>query len=836
MKKLVTLLRKAALLALALLLMPALAHGQDRANPKEKRLLPPSVVEQYRGLELSPEARERVEETIRARRAAKRGLATPERKLGSLLLGLAEGAGAQPGQNNAPGGHLLAAPDHPLFDINAEGVQVGIRLESVAAVGALEDAGASIGAVYPDERLVVARVPVGRLKAVAALGVVEDVQPILGGITQVGSVTSGGVGALNVGEAREMFGLTGAGVKVAVISDGTGGLADAQASDDLPAEVEQCGLNTNSGAEGTAMLEIVHDLAPDADLAFCPAFGNGELGLSEAILFLANDAFGGAGADVIVDDVAFLTEPYFEDGPVAQAVDAAADGGTAYFSSAGNSATSHYERPYFDVVPGDQGFPLNVHDFGQAAGLGSDIDWNGVVAGEGNFFAAFLQWTEPFGAASSDYDLYLFDRNGFPAGDPTGDFPVGGLGLSPQDGDDAPLEVAFVVNNNSTQPADPIETALPFFIVIDRFDGEEEELLEMNFNGFFGLNPVYNVAKGSVWGHAAARGAQAVAAIDVNDPGLDDIEPFSSRGPARIFFPEFEARQKPDMTAVDGVQVTGAGGFPSVFFGTSAAAPHAAAVAALLQEADPSLGSEETESVLGSTARDRGAPGFDFVFGAGLIDAFAAAETVLDAAGDETPPVCGQIVVDRGASPPSITSSAVDEESGIASITYTRLKNLDGFYDAEDAGSSSGLDQGDAVAFNAGAVEEVTFGGTLADASRRRVAIIVTVENGAGLTSRCDPVVSQVDASVPVAFSLGGNYPNPVRGATTIGFAVAEEAQVTLEVFDVLGRKVATLVDEEMAPSSYQVEWAPEGLPSGVYLYRMRAGSFSASGQMALVK
>ncbi len=208
---------------------------------------------------------------------------------------------------------------------------------------------------------------------------------------------------------------------------------------------------------------------------------------------------------------------------------------------------------------------------------------------------------------------------------------------------------------------------------------------------------------------------------------------------------------------------------------------------------------------------------------------------------DQTPPVCGLIEVDRDAEPPTITSSAMDEESGIASITFTRLKNLDGFYSAEDGSSGSGLSEGEMISFDEEEVSEVTFGGALADPENRRVTIIVTVKNGEGLTARCDPVITEVASGVPSGFALEGNYPNPASAQTTIAFQVAEAAHVSLEVYDVLGRKVATLVDREMAPSSYKVEWNTRSdggapLPSGVYVYRLRAGSFTASQQMTVVR
>jgi subtilisin family serine protease len=323
------------------------------------------------------------------------------------------------------------------------------------------------------------------------------------------------------------------------------------------------------------------------------------------VTWLATQAFGGKGADVIVDDVGYLTEPFFQDGVIAQAVDAAVAGGVSYFSSAGNSADAHYEHVYTDVVPGD------------------------------NFFAAFMQWNDPFGGSANDYDLYLFDADGDLAGDPASDFPIGGSGFDAQDGDDDPIEVAFVVNQ--FPGPGPVGTVKGFFMVIDRFFADPGSLLELQFNGFFAVDPLKNIAEGSIFGHAASRGAMAVAAtgavenIDgTPNPGLDIIEEFSSRGPSRIFFtptgaPAPEVRRKPNTTAVDGTSVTGVNFF-TPFFGTSASAPHAAAVAVLLKDVDPGLNPGGIARILRETALERGTPGFDTTWGFGLIDAYAAAK------------------------------------------------------------------------------------------------------------------------------------------------------------------------------------------------------------------
>ena len=89
--------------------------------------------------------------------------------------------------------------------------------------------------------------------------------------------------------------------------------------------------------EGRAMAQIVHDLAPGASLAFATAF-NGELSFAENIEKLASPVSeGGAGAKVVADDVSYFDEPFFQDGPVAVAVENAVAGGAAYFSAAGNN-------------------------------------------------------------------------------------------------------------------------------------------------------------------------------------------------------------------------------------------------------------------------------------------------------------------------------------------------------------------------------------------------------------------------------------------------------------------------------------------------------------------
>jgi hypothetical protein len=141
---------------------------------------------------------------------------------------------------------------------------------------------------------------------------------------------------------RGLTGITGAGVKIGVLSDGVQHLADAQASGDLGAVTVLPG-QTGSGDEGTAMLELIHDMAPGAQLYFATAF--------TSITSFADNirALRTAGCDIIVDDVGYYVESPFQDGQgvavisptnggvVTQAVKDVAALGAMYFSSAGNS-------------------------------------------------------------------------------------------------------------------------------------------------------------------------------------------------------------------------------------------------------------------------------------------------------------------------------------------------------------------------------------------------------------------------------------------------------------------------------------------------------------------
>jgi subtilisin family serine protease len=469
----------------------------------------------------------------------------------------------------------------------------------------LQETGVGIERIEMARGLVQARVDASALETVAAFSWVHAIRSVDRAVVRTGGITTEGDAASRADVLRTQ-GVDGTGVVVGVISDGIDSVLDAQATNDLP-EVQVPNDNRcqkGAGDEGTALLEIVHDVAPGAKLLFSgPA---SSLEMVDAVQCLVD-----AGANVIVDDLGFFGEPYFEDGPVAEAVAAAVTAGVSYHSSAGNQAQEHLEEDFFPTA----GNP-RVHDF--AAGGGDTT--NGVVVPGGGTLSCILQWNDPFGGSANDYDLAIFDAN----------LNLVTFSVNTQNGTQDPIEQVAIVNQTANDQL--------VNVVIDRFEGEPRRL-ELYCLGAAALE--HGTPTGSIFGHPALSSVVAVGAVDVRDPGLDDVEEFSSRGPSRIDFPRLEIRAKPDLVAFDGVAVSNAGGFPAcppfcAFFGTSAAAPHSAGVAALLLEKDPTLTPADVQAALTRGAVDIGRQGFDDASGFGRIDAVAASETTIDATSTST--------------------------------------------------------------------------------------------------------------------------------------------------------------------------------------------------------
>src|SRR6185437_7926504 len=192
--------------------------------------------------------------------------------------------------------------------------------------------------------------PIAALNTISSLstqglmGVVPEYAPI----TSAGKVDSEGDAVLSVDRTRIATGNDGTGQTVGVLSDSYNNLGTASAdvtSGDLPANVNVLQELSGGGTdEGRGMLQIVHDLAPAANLAFATADVS-EASFAQNIVNLAKPvAQGGAGADVIVDDISYFDEPFFQDGIVAQAINnVVTNSNVAYFSAAGNVDNQAYE-------------------------------------------------------------------------------------------------------------------------------------------------------------------------------------------------------------------------------------------------------------------------------------------------------------------------------------------------------------------------------------------------------------------------------------------------------------------------------------------------------------
>jgi hypothetical protein len=536
------------------------------------------------------------------------------RKLDGHLQGLAaDRLQRRPAASLTTGGLSLSG-DRVLVD-----VYVDHHADAAEAARQLRAAGMDVTHVADraPARVVEGWLPIERAPGVAALGATRAVVPVNGFGVDAGSTLSEGDAAMHGPQARAL-GPDGAGVPVGVISDSIGrvggGVAASQASGDLPASVQvlQDGPNGSSD-EGRAMAEIVYDEAPGIPSIL---FSTGATGAVQKAASI--DALVAHGAKVIVDDTFYIGEPFFQDGIVAQAVDRARAAGVAYISSAGNRARQSWEGTFSsDPVNAtlNNFDPGGVHDTFQTV--------SNVAPGGTRFLE--LQWDEPWGAATSSFQVNVF-ADGVPLGSVT---------------NAAGIPATFFSFTAGGSPH-------ALRIQIERLTGSGPVRLKYIAGG----NATYSIAEYPTNSAtidpdaASAAGALTVAAVDRAQPGLDVPEAFSSRGPvtrlfdasgARLAAPQ--TRAKPDLAAADDVS-TGVPGFKP-FLGTSAAAPSAAGVAALLLSAKPSMSVDQLYGLMRNPAATIpcAAPAVGTAAddcGAGFLLADAALRAL-----DSTPPAIG---------------------------------------------------------------------------------------------------------------------------------------------------------------------------------------------------
>jgi PKD repeat protein len=557
------------------------------------------------------------------------------------------------------------------FNRTASSVLVRITAEDVnALLPSLTSRGFVVISSYPELHFVEGMLPVKQLAAGAAgiegltsrglLGVLPSRQPRV----HVGSVTSEGDYVLEAARARATRPrlLDGTGVRVGVMSDSYNALQGAAAgvaSGDLPAagvQVLQDLSDEDATAtdEGRAMCEIVHDLAPGSPLVFSSVYyGAGDF--AQQIRNLADPTKGNC--QVLTDDIGYYDEPFYQDGVIAQAVNqVVASRNVVYFSAAGNDADQSYENnsPVFTqaATGTDTAFRLNF----DATNATSDVTQRITLADTNEFFP-ILQWSDPFYTVSgvkTDLDMYLIAvKNGVATTDTVASSTDNNLLTR------YPIEGFDFTNDASTSGT----TTFDLVIVRRAGTANPARLKYINTSATDGGPSEWLTSSSTIVGQAAATSAFAVGAT----PYIDQLSPeyFTSKGGTLtyLFSPNGTAlstpttRFKPDIAATDGVSTSffgqsaasiGATDGNLHFFGTSAAAPHAAAVAALLRQSEPTLTPTLLYARLTSTARDIAPAGVDALTGAGLIDAYRA---IYGPVAATTPPAVENL--ETGALPPS---------------------------------------------------------------------------------------------------------------------------------------------------------------------------------------
>ena len=536
-----------------------------------------------------------------------------------------------------------ATPNYKQLNLSAAGLVV----ETVAQPGKtdqlvnnLKNLGATVTGSYG--KMVSAIVSPGMIDAMAALPELAHGRVSYKPVTNAGLVDDQAVQSLRSDIGSVQYGVTGSGITVGVLSDSfnnKGGYAADVASGDLPAGVKVLSDMTSGGTdEGRAMAQLVYDVAPGSSLAYHTAY-NGEAGFAQGIINLAKPvAQGGAAAQVIVDDIAYLTEPFFQDGVISQAADqSVTQYGASYFSAAGNNARASYEAafrstsittPTFASTWG-LGATSNWHDFDSGAGL--DI-YQPIQLAAGEQLVLTYQWDQPFGSVSgpgsqSDVDIYLVNSTKTTA--------IAGSAADNMNGD--PSEILTYTNSSASSTT--------VYLCMNYYGGTVTPTYAKYINFGGGTTLAYATNSGTSFGHPLATNAAGVGAARYSQTPAFGSNPavkeyFTSAGGTPILFNTAgirlaspQTRNQPRFVSIDGTNTTFFGsdyegdGLPN-FFGTSAAAPHAAAVAALMKQLKPTLTASQIYTTLQSTALDMGTAGFDFDTGWGLIQADRALAAV----------------------------------------------------------------------------------------------------------------------------------------------------------------------------------------------------------------
>ena len=404
-------------------------------------------------------------------------------------------------------------------------------------------------------------------------------------------ITSQGVETVNATELHRR-GYTGEDVTVAVI-DGAFNVENGEIADNVVATESFNGGRDafrTADTHGTAVSEVVVDTAPNVSLVLI-SVGGSSISMENALEYVAgNDSI-----DALSMSVGFTGGmPLDGSDSISQSVDGIVESGKPVFVSAGNEANgNHWHGTWAD---GDGDRLLNFPSGGELMPI------------EGDNIDLIFQWRD-WPTSDQDYDIYLFDSDG----------RIVAASNTVQDGRQPPIEV---LSYRGT-PGESYYLA----VVRESADGNAE------FDAFIRGRSTfrYGTEARSLIVPATSEDGTAVAAVNY---ATRQVEPFSSRGPT------VDGRQKPELSAPDGVRTSTL----SPFYGTSAAAPHAAGVGTLLLDANPTLSADGVESTLRESARPALGTEPNTVTGAGIVDARAAfgqldrvrTDRCLDVGGEKT--------------------------------------------------------------------------------------------------------------------------------------------------------------------------------------------------------
>ncbi|MGD0093004.1 MAG: S8 family serine peptidase, partial [Planctomycetota bacterium] len=545
----------------------------------------------------------------------------------------------------------------------AQAEHLAIRIDAPvndALLAQIRAAGAVVTHSAPQWNTVCATATVSQIDALTRIEAVRSIMLQAGKRRhQQGSTANQGDGVMNADKVRATFGVTGKGQKIGVISDSvtdtsavrgnsykvSGSVPNAavtgtvpQGTGDLPPSFQVVDFGPGQGTdEGELIMEVIYDVAPGAALAFASA-GNDQTAMASNLLALRTEA----NCTITVDDIAFFDEPFFQDGPIAQAVTTNFNASVLLFSAIGNDGANGILTTYNPInstVDDLQDPPSGncFHNWGIGTATPSFLP---IFLPAGDELIVILQWNQPYqsyglgSGSQADLDLYLYATNSTSGRVLSKSATPQGKAGSPS-GD--PYEIIDYVNMGGDRTV---------YLALNHYQGVRGNVMRLVVSDVSGGTlsfPAGGVNGISAYGHPTTQACIGVGAIFWQDAQNNILRPesYSSEGgmgAAGVPY-YFDTSGKalagapvtvstPLIVAPDGVDTS----LQTDFLGTSCAAPNAAAVAALLLQAAPGTSPAKLTAVLKSSATDCTAapasPGPDAFTGWGLINALAAAQAL----------------------------------------------------------------------------------------------------------------------------------------------------------------------------------------------------------------